>query len=81
MGELLRREEKEVNDKLWRSPSTVLVGKITGSDQTHSTIEVMTESYGVTVEIGGWEGNEALISLTKEEAKKLRKILKEAIDA
>lgn len=71
MGELLRREEKEMR---------LTVGKINGTDQTNSTIEVRTEPYGVSVEIGGWEHNEAVISLTKKEAKQLRKLLKEAIN-
>lgn len=72
MGKLLRRKEKEMR---------LTVGKITGTDQTNATIEVKTEPYGVTVEIGGWEYNEAVISLTKKEAKELRKLLKEAINA
>jgi hypothetical protein len=68
-----------VNKKLWRSEDTVPIGSITSSDQTGSDIEVLTEPYGVTVEIGSWGGNEGLISLTKDEAKELRKLLKKAI--
>lgn len=72
-----------LNDaKPWRNEDTLPVGTITSADQTGSAIEVLTEPFGVTVEIeGGWPGNDGLISLTKDQAKELRKLLKKAIDA